>query len=232
MQPADEPDVCILTGGHRTGIEVTELHQHPGPSEGPRRLQESERAGILVRARGLAEASGMPVVDVSVHFRDSVAISKADRETISSGLVGLVSENLPPVDGSIVLELWRQPRNPLPWIRTVRVFRAAVLTKHHWAAPDSGWVQMDFVPELQHAIDEKNSRHARYRQQCDECWLLIVASGGRPSGLFEPSSETRNHVYSSSFAKTFFMEAFSGRLVELTTVAANTRCTRRPLAAY
>jgi hypothetical protein len=66
-------------------------------------------------------------------------------------------------------------------------------------------VQMDFIPQLQRTINEKNSKHGRYRQRCDECWLLIVASGGRPSGLFEPSAETKNHLYQSLFERTFFM---------------------------
>jgi hypothetical protein len=79
---------------------------------------------------------------------------------------------------------------------------------------------MEFRAELQAVIDEKNLRHVRYSQHCDECWLLVVASGGRPSGLFEPSEETRSHVYRSLFARTFFMEAFSGRLIELTTTSA------------
>jgi hypothetical protein len=127
---------------------------------------------------------------------------------------------MPAPDGSVVLELWRQPDNTLPWIRTVRLYRADVLSRHHWAAPDSGWVQMDFVQEMQSAIDRKNAKHGRYRQYRDECWLLIVASGGRPSGLFEPSDETKSHVYRSSFARTFFMDAFSAALVELRTTAA------------
>jgi len=78
---------------------------------------------------------------------------------------------------------------------------------------------MDPVPELQRAIDDKNSRHARYRQHCDECRALIIASGGRPSGLFEPSDVTRNYVYSSSFARTFSVEAFGGMVLELNTTA-------------
>ena len=74
--------------------------------------------------------------------------------------------------------------------------------------------------QLQAAIDAKNSRHAHYTQHCDECWLLIVASGGRPSGLFEASDDTGSHEYRSLFARTFFMEAFSGVLLELSTTAA------------
>jgi hypothetical protein len=149
-----------------------------------------------------------------------VPVIKADRDTIANGLFELVSKNLPISDAPLILEVWRQPNHPLPWIRSVRLFRTAFLTKHHWSVPDSGWVQMDFIPELQRTINEKNRKHARYRQRCDECWLLIVASGGRPSGLFEPSAETKNHLYQSLFERTFFMEAFGGTLVELTTRAA------------
>ena len=215
IEPAEEPDVCVVGNGYRTGIEVTELHQRPDPGGTSRRLQESERSIIVRRAQALAESSAMPVVDVAVHFNELVPIAKAHRDVIVNALVDLVSRHMPTIDASVIVEPWRQPSYQLRCVRTVRLYRAAILTRHHWSAPDSGWVQMDFVPELQHLIDEKNSRYARYRQHCDECWLLIVASGGRPSGLFEPSDQTRNHVFRSSFAKTFFMEAFSGTLIQL-----------------
>ena len=102
----------------------------------------------------------------------------------------------------------------------MRVFRAEILTKHHWSIPDSGWVQTDFVDELQQAIDHKNRRFLSYMNRCDECWLLVTASGGRPSGFLQPSEETRSHTYRSSFAKTILMESFGDLLVELVTVPA------------
>lgn len=220
VEPADGPDVFVTAGGRSIGVEVTELHQRSAAGNSLRRLQESERAGIVAQARALAEASAMPVVDVAVHFNDSVSITKSDRERLVNGLVNIVRTHLPNSEAPLTVELWRNPSVGLPWIRTVRLFRASFLTKHHWAVPASGWVQMEFRAELQVVIDEKNLRHARYSQHCDECWLLVVASGGRPSGLFDPSEETRSHVYRSLFARTFFMEAFSGRLIELTTTAA------------
>lgn len=218
LEPGDEPDVCVRTSEHRIGIEVTELHQDATLGHAPGRLQENERAQLTARAGALAEASGMPVVNVAVHFNDSVPVIKADRDTIANGLIELVSNNLPNGDAPVTIAVSRESNNSLPWIRSVRLFRADFLTKHHWSVPDSGWVQMDFIPELQRTISAKNSRYGRYRQRCDECWLLIVASGGRPSGLFEPSAETKNHQYQSLFERTYFMEAFSGALIELTTL--------------
>ena len=112
---------------------------------------------------------------------------------------------------------WRWNDPSLRGIRIVRVYRLDDLQKHHWSVPTSGWVQSDFVAELQAAIDEKNVRHPGYLGKCDECWLLIVASGGRPSGFLFPSETTKDHVYQSAFARTFFMEAFQPALVELKT---------------
>jgi hypothetical protein len=215
-----EPDVCIVTGDRRIGVEVTELHQRPRSGRPPGRIQESERARIVARTQALAEAAGIPALDVAVHFTDLVPVGKGDRDILIRGLVKLVSENIPDVDHVTEIEVWRHPHDLLPGVRLVRVFRAEVLTKHHWSAPDSGWVQSEFVEELQQAIDAKNSLHAIYSRRCDECWLLVTASGSRPSGFLIPSDKTREHVYRSAFTKTFFMEVFGQMLIELRTTAA------------
>jgi hypothetical protein len=219
LEGADEPDVIVVDRAHRVGVEVTELHQRSEARRSPARQQESERAGIVCRAQALAAESGVPIVNVSVHFKDSPTIGKKDRDRIAISLVHVVTANIPELESSLSLELWRDGLD-LPWVRAIRIYRTAVLICHHWWSSESGWVQMDFTHELQEAIDEKNIKHARYLQHCDECWLLVIASGGRPSGLFELSVETRTHVYRSAFAKTFFMEVFGEELVELSTTAA------------
>jgi hypothetical protein len=50
-----------------------------------------EREGVAGRARELAEASAMLVVDVSVGFDDAVPINKVNRDTIARELVEFVS---------------------------------------------------------------------------------------------------------------------------------------------
>jgi hypothetical protein len=175
---------------------------------------------MVATAGALAQSASIPPLDVAVHFTDRVGVGKRNRDVAARSLLALVSENVPDVGQSVTIEMWRRPSDALPGVRLVRVFRHEVLTKHHWAVPDAGWVQSDFVRELQQAIDDKNRQHASYRRRCDECWLLITASGGKPSGLFEPSDETKNHIYGSSFAKTFFLEVFGRMLIELNTMAA------------
>lgn len=215
-----EPDVCVTSCEHRIGIEVTEIHQIAKSRRDPSRIQESERSGVVRRACALAAEQGVPVLDVAVYFNEAVPIAKRDREVIARVLVDLVLAHTPEMEQSATIDTWRRGDNPLPWVRTVRLFRTNVMTRHHWWAAESGWVQTDFSLELQDAIAEKNSKYTRYIQHCDECWLLVVASGGRPSGLFEPSEETRGCVYRSLFTRTFFMEALTGIVVELRTTAA------------
>ena len=175
---------------------------------------------MVAQAAALAQSAEIPPLDVAVHFTDRVGVEKRDRELAARSLLALVSKNVPVIGQSVTIEMSRRPIEALPGVRLVRVFRHEVLTKHHWAVPDAGWVQSDFAPELQQVIDDKNSRHAAYRRRCDECWLLVTVSGGRPSGLFEPSEETRDHIYRSSFSKTFFLEIFGQILIELKTTAA------------
>ena len=174
---------------------------------------------MVALACALAQSAQLPPLDVAVHFVDRVGIGKGDRDLAARSLLTLVSERVPAPGKSVTIEMWRRPSDALPGVRLVRVFRHEALTQHHWAVPEAGWVQSDFVQELQQAIDDKNSRHAVYMRRCDECWLLVTASGGRPSGLFEPSDETRGHLYRSSFAKTFFLEVFGQMLIELKTTA-------------
>jgi hypothetical protein len=128
----------VTAGGRSIGAEVTELHQSSAVGNSLRRLQESERAGIVAEARALAEASAMPVVDVAVHFNDSVSITKSDRECLVNGLLNIVRTLLPGSEVPVTVELCRNPSVALPWIRTVRLFRASFLTKRYWAVPASG----------------------------------------------------------------------------------------------
>jgi hypothetical protein len=173
---------------------------------------------MVARAGVLAQSANIPPLDVLVHFIDGVSLGKRDRDRVARSLLALVSNNVPADGQSVNLEMWRHPDEAPPGVQLVRVFRSAILRKHHWAVPDAGWVQSDFVEELQQAIDEKNARHAKYKSRCDECWLLVAASGGKPSGLFEPSDDTKKHIYRSSFAKTFFMAVFDQVLIELKTM--------------
>jgi hypothetical protein len=92
------------------------------------------------------------------------------------------------------------------------------LSTEDWSAPAAGWVQSDCIDLIQSRLDAKEIEYPDYRKACDECWLLISASGFHPSSLFSPSRETLEHRYKTSFEKVFLMECFSGSLKELSRV--------------
>jgi hypothetical protein len=217
LEAVGEPDICIVGHGRGLGVEVTELHRRPRPGELPHQLLESERSKVVAQACALAQFEAIPPLDVAVHFNDGVGVEKRGRDSSARSLLAVVSKNVPDVGQSSTIEMWRRSDVSLPGVRLVRVLRAEALTRHHWWVPQAGWVQSDFLQELQRAIDEKNQRYANYWRRCDECWLLITASGGKPSGLFEPSDATKVHTYRSAFAKTLFMEVFGQVLLELNT---------------
>lgn len=219
LRPSNEPDVLLAAIGKTIGIEVTELHQRPHREKTPRRIQESERDSIVGQARELAVDRRLPPVDVAVYFSDAHPVLKRNRREVAGALVSLVAAHLPDADGIRVVRPW-EAGEVLRSVRYVHIWRASVLSRHHWAVPDGGAVQEDFVDELQTVLDAKNLLYASYRLKCDGCWLLIVASGARPSGAFEPSDATKSHVYRSRFDRTFFMEAFKGQVLELKSIKA------------
>jgi hypothetical protein len=218
VESAEEPDVRIVGGGKCVGIEVTELHMSEESDGPPRRAQEGERALIVERARELSESRGLPVLCVSVHFNDHVLVSRSDRERIAQGLSIVVANNVPDMNHHQSVEVWRQMDNSLPAVLRVSILRPNHRSRSHWSALDAGWVQSEFMKELQESIDAKAPKLERYLRHCDECWLLVVASGSRPSGLFEPDQRTLDNVYRSPFSKTLFLEAFVGTVVELKTM--------------
>jgi len=212
-----EPDVWIVGTDRCIGVEVTELYRQPQPGKVPRRLLESEWGEVVVRARLFAEVANVPVVYVAVHFNENMPIRKPDRDSVARALADIVSRNVPALDRSVEIQPWQEHNEVLRCVNTLGIHRFAMMTRHFWSVPDGGWVQLDFAAELQQAIDRKNALYTEYMQRCDECWLLVTASGGRASGLFEASDDTRLHVYQSRFSRTFFLEVFGGKLAKLKT---------------
>lgn len=215
IEPFEEPDALVRARSTIIGIEVTELHQEDQEGSPPRRGQEAERESIVRTARQLAEAGGVPIVDVHVHFSPHVSVAKRERRALARELAAAVSDNVPAEGETNVLEN-RFGLGPLAeCFHVVRIYRSRVLTQHHWSVPDAGYVQADFASELQAAINQKVPSYDRYRTHCNACWLLVVASGQHPSSFFQASESTRTHRYASRFDRTIFMEGISGKCVEL-----------------
>src|SRR6266536_1152581 len=93
-------------------------------------------------------------------------------------------------------------------------YRLASLKRNFWSVASAGFVQEDFVAEMQVVIAKKDALIASY-QTCSEYWLLIAAEGNRASTFFCPSRTTLEHRYCSAFQRIFFLEAFTKKVSEL-----------------
>lgn len=67
-------------------------------------------------------------------------------------------------------------------------------------------------------ISKKANLLSTYLNACDECWLLLVADGLRPSGKFDFGQHFCAHVFVSPFARTYVLDFGKGKLRPLTTV--------------
>lgn len=115
--------------------------------------------------------------------------------------------------------------DPLPGISQILIEPGILdgdtwLTCHRWTKCAVGERQTEFVAELQERIDEKNKEYREYIDNCDECWLLIVADRKNPAQNFDIdfSSKVADYTYQSKFTKTFYLEITHKRLLELRTM--------------
>ncbi len=212
LEPSEKPDALLRTSTQVFGFEVTELHQR-GDVGRPRRAQEAERESVVAVASQIAESASMLPVFVRVRFKPRVPVFKRQRQLLGEALVGLVAEHFPGTGQTVTLD-GRHIGTPLSeCVRAIEILLQR--GQHSWVVPDGGWLQEEFVDELQQTIDAKNALYDVYRAKCDVCWLVVVAAGNHPSSFFEASAATVAHEYSSRFNRTVFMEGVPLRFFEL-----------------
>ena len=211
----DRPDFLVHSPSRVIGIELTDLYQQHGIGR-TQQAQESERAGLLAEAKRQCIAAGVPSLNVAVFFAPHQPIRKSNRAAFAAQIASLVRARMPPTnEGSVYIEnLWCDSTVP-NCVLSIRITRFPWLREHDWSAPEAGYVQTECIGLIQSRLDAKAVEYAHYRTKCDECWLLIVAGGWRPSSLFKPSRETLQHQYTTPFQRVFLMEHFSGSLSEL-----------------
>lgn len=211
------PDFLIHTLHDTLGVEVTQIFQATKQGEPQSQAQESERQHIVQQAKQLCIESQLPPVVVSVHFSAYPAIAKTDRHALSKKIAEVVSNHVPREGELVSVEHSRASAKLPNQVHSINILRLSQQSRHIWTVPTAGYVQTDFVGELQSILVQKGGLVSKYLRKCDRCWLLIVAAGNAASSLFEPSAETRQHVYRSSFDRIFYLEGFGRVIVELTT---------------
>jgi len=201
---------------HSLGIQITRMLP-----EFPRRrliqIDEAERRMIIQQARRLYEKKELPYTEIQLMFRHKI-IDVSRRKELSILLADAVHKHLPEANNSVFVDNKFSKYKLLPKeLLYLSITRTDAQKRNEWNECDEGRLQEKFIDALQKVIDGMNLQHPEYLKKCSQCCLLIVADGTVPPSLFEPRMFTMLHHYNSLFHRTFFIEAFTRKVVELNT---------------
>ena len=213
----DAPDFRIRTEGRVLGVEHRLLFKPRRDASVSIQAMEGDADEIAAIAQEQAELRGLPPVHVSLFFELSGHLKKKERLELGRALARFVSRYIPEKNGRLELEYFDRREGHPPEVDLIHITRNEHLDHHHWHRVQAGWVMQDVRVHLQEAIDEKACKLASYRESCEECWLLIVANGDRPSSAIQPDDPSLAHRYNSPFERTYFMSCVRHNLCLLET---------------
>jgi hypothetical protein len=207
------PDFLYRRGDGILGVEHTTVRI--------RNLQELKgiQRQIVNQAKELAEAEGIPPLEVLVHFHDYYSRYPLRGKQQSASLFSVIKKNLQRIKSSST-GVKIKPPQPFCGIDGIYATNGNIngiqwLENHRWSIDEVGFVQIGFEAELRAEISKKNRKIAEYMQRCNSCWLLLVADRSKSDQKFVITDEMQNCLYYSLFERTFFMEPTEGLLVEL-----------------
>lgn len=211
----EAPDFIIHFEGRKVGVEVTELHISSVRRNGPLKARESVAAAIVAKARAIYEEKGGRPAHVSVHFFPGQDIRKLRRDTTAKELAETVlMEDLTPWERRELRVDELEGLVPAQ-VSLINALGVPERSMAHWSTPAAGWVTPLSADAIQKRIDAKAPRLPEYTKSASENWLLIVADGTKPSGLFESVEPEAPLRVRSPFDRTYFYGHPERNLLEL-----------------
>jgi hypothetical protein len=214
----DPPDFVVTNGAHRTSVETTRYHRdagQPGGSEAAR--HEGNEQQLAASAQAIFEAAHPDLfAEVRPYFVHGV-LSKQNLNDYAALLAEAVAVLMPsaPSDAEPLTTVdvaWSQlPDARLADIITHLVItRSRSLRRHAWLVGSGGYMNTD-TSDLESRIRRKERDLGRYRDQFDQCWLLIYAMP-QASAFFD-FEVLRPGMFMSGFDAVAFIDVFAGRFV-------------------
>lgn len=220
----ENPDFIVNSQTVRIGIEHTQLFkdmkvEDSFMSAGKYGNQEK----ILRKAMLICEKKGIPPLLVEVLFEftnkdysreDINRISKSlavyiedldSRKLLISEIVLRKDDFIKKIDEIEMVEITPGVIKGRTWLK-----------EHRWEVVSVSVTRIkpDFIEEIQHCIEKKNSKFSTY-EKCDQCWLLIVVNRSNPAQRFDINENTKNHIYQSAFDRIFYLDLMHRNLVPL-----------------
>jgi len=205
----DNPDFLIRFEGRIVGVEITslQLDQDKGPSKGSALQAEFNlQREVISRAQKQYIAGKNRPINALVYFqtRRRKSLRSVDRRELARSIVESLRQiKLDP------LEQRRLDRNSVPAVPAPVGFLYArglpTDVRPRWQAVAPGWSK-EFKPaDVESVLAKKNGLIGQYRQTVAENWLLIVADGRYPPGMFRAPECNHTDLPASKFDRTFLL---------------------------
>lgn len=212
-----DPDFIWPGSGNTLGVRVARLAPELRRRRRLKQIDEAERRMIIQQARRLYEKKELPCVEIQVMFRHKI-IEVSRRKELSALLADAVQRYLPEANNAAFIDNKLSKFKSLPKeFLYLSILRTDAQKRNDWNECDEGRLQEKFIDGLQRVIEGENIKVPEYLRKCSQCCLCIVADGTVPPSLFEPKMFTMLHHYHSLFHRTFFIEAFTKKVIELNT---------------
>jgi hypothetical protein len=204
------PDVLFHEGGKQIGVELTTSvtdKQARGVEEGVEKM--------VIHAKRRFEASGGPPLLVGISWKEDARPERAARKRIETALSELVNQHQPSIGCETELRWSEIPDSLQSFVYRVDIRRWPNLRHGLWQSPKATVVQQRRQDEITERLAAKDAKVTKYREHCDELWLLLYAEGNKHSSWWQLSDEAALKTYSSQFDRVFVLADFPRRVVEL-----------------
>jgi hypothetical protein len=195
----EQPDLLLIDGDDRTGIEVTEMFQPPkhGSKYGPHVVAKFHQRVMAIAER---RAESLPPVDVLTYFDYRHHLDDAD--ACAKELIAFVQSHPPGTYGQIE----RIPHG----FGVVRIAEPTASMVPRWRCFDSGETVEATHEMIAAVIAEKNRLVPSYRERVPRVWLLIACSFADFANNFYVRRGAATWRFDFDFDKVLLLSSESG----------------------
>jgi hypothetical protein len=205
----ERPDFLVRYKGRTVGIEVSELQiDKTRPCNHGSSLQKetSLRRQVVSRAYQIYFSNSLRPINAKVYFQSGPgqSLQTINRRQLAWSISDALCQlRLDPSERRR-LDPHSKPSVPRP-VGFVKACGIPGNITPHWQVISPGWPKELKPADVETILREKNALIQEYRKIVAENWLLIVADGTVPPGMFRPPQGDTPKLPASEFSRTFFI---------------------------